>query len=109
MMVASEARSLGVRGARRARWIDRWEPENEECWERTGKGIARRNLIFSIFAEHLGFVVWVLWSVVVLNLAAAGLAMSVPESFWLVSVPNLIGALLRIPYTFAIPRFGGRL
>jgi MFS transporter, NNP family, nitrate/nitrite transporter len=109
MMVTSQARILGVPGRRRARWIDTWEPENEDFWERTGKGIARRNLIFSIFAEHLGFVIWVLWSVVVLNLAAAGLPMSVPESFWLVSVPNLIGALLRIPYTFAIPRFGGRL
>jgi NNP family nitrate/nitrite transporter-like MFS transporter len=47
--------------------------------------------------------------VVVLNLAAAGLPMSVAESFWLVSLPNLVGAALRIPYTFAVPRFGGRL
>ena len=29
--------------------------------------------------------------------------------FWLVSVPSLVGAnVLRIPYTLAVPRFGGR-
>src|SRR5436190_15888947 len=35
--------------------------------------------------------------------------MSISELFWLVSLPNLIGAVLRIPYTLAVPRFGGRL
>ena len=34
--------------------------------------------------------------------------LSLPEQFWLTAVPNLIGAALRIPYTFAVPRFGGR-
>ena len=24
------------------------------------------------------------------------------------AVPNLVGSLLRLPYTFAVPRFGGR-
>src|SRR5437773_1305793 len=94
---------------RRGRWIDHWEPENEEFWDNTGKKIARKNLIFSIFAEHLGFAIWVLWSVVVINLGNIGLTMSLAETFWLTAVPNLIGSALRIPYTFAVPRFGGRL
>src|ERR1700742_4775469 len=47
------------------RWIERWEPENPAFWESKGKPIARRNLIFSIFAEHVGFSVWLLWGVVV--------------------------------------------
>jgi NNP family nitrate/nitrite transporter-like MFS transporter len=34
--------------------------------------------------------------------------MSVPELFWLTAVPNLVGSTLRLPYTFAVPRFGGR-
>jgi MFS transporter, NNP family, nitrate/nitrite transporter len=93
----------------RRKWIDDWRPEDEEFWRTTGRPVARRNLVFSIFAEHLGFTVWALWSVVVLNLGAAGLPMSLAESFWLVSTPNLVGAALRIPYTFAVPRFGGRL
>jgi MFS transporter, NNP family, nitrate/nitrite transporter len=94
--------------SRRGRWIDHWEPENEAFWESTGKRIARKNLAFSIFAEHLGFSVWVLWTIIVLNLANIGITMSVSELFLLVAVPNLIGSFLRIPYTFAVPKFGGR-
>jgi NNP family nitrate/nitrite transporter-like MFS transporter len=93
---------------RRGRWIDRWEPENEEFWEREGKRIARKNLVFSIFAEHLGFGIWVLWTIVVINLGNVGITLSLAEQFWLTAVPNLIGSTLRIPYTFAVPRFGGR-
>jgi NNP family nitrate/nitrite transporter-like MFS transporter len=92
----------------RGQWIDRWEPEDETFWEHGGKRIARKNLAFSIFAEHLGFSVWVLWTIVVLNLGNVGIALSLPEQFWLTAVPNLIGAALRIPYTFAVPKFGGR-
>jgi MFS transporter, NNP family, nitrate/nitrite transporter len=65
----------------RGRWIDRWEPENAEFWEATGKRIARKNLIFSIFAEHIGFSIWVLWTIIVINLGNAGIALSVPEMF----------------------------
>jgi NNP family nitrate/nitrite transporter-like MFS transporter len=89
-------------------WIDHWEPEDEQFWQSKGRAIARRNLIFSIFAEHIGFSIWVLWTVIVLNLANVGIDLTVPELFWLTAVPNLIGSALRIPYTFAIPRFGGR-
>ena len=92
----------------RGRWIDRWEPENDEFWESTGKRIARKNLAFSIFAEHLGFSIWVLWTIVVINLGNIGIELSLSEQFLLVAVPNLIGATLRIPYTFAVPRVGGR-
>jgi MFS transporter, NNP family, nitrate/nitrite transporter len=97
------------RTARKGRWIDRWEPENDEFWASTGRRIATRNLAFSIFAEHIGFSIWVLWTIVVINLANVGIVLSVPEQFWLTAVPNLIGAALRIPYTFAVPRFGGRM
>ena len=43
--------------------IDDWRPEDEAFWETAGAPVARRNLIWSIFAEHLGFSVWLLWSV----------------------------------------------
>jgi len=95
--------------SRRGRWIDHWEPDNEAFWESSGKTIARRNLIFSILAENIGFSVWVLWTIVVINLGNAGIAVSLPEQFWLIALPNLVGSTLRIPYTFAVPRFGGRL
>jgi NNP family nitrate/nitrite transporter-like MFS transporter len=93
----------------RGRWIDRWEPEDERFWEATGRRIARKNLAFSIFAEHIGFSIWVLWTIVVLNLGNAGYPLSLSQQFWLTAVPNLVGSTLRIPYTFAVPRFGGRL
>jgi MFS transporter, NNP family, nitrate/nitrite transporter len=92
----------------RGRWIDHWDPEDERFWATTGRRVARRNLALSIFTEHLGFSIWVLWTIVVINLSNVGIALSVPEQFWLTAVPNLIGAALRIPYTFAVPRFGGR-
>ncbi|QSB17165.1 NarK family nitrate/nitrite MFS transporter [Natronosporangium hydrolyticum] len=95
-------------GRRPGRWITNWDPEDEGFWARTGRRIANRNLIFSIFAEHLGFSVWLLWSVIVVSLPAAGFTFSVSQLFWLVALPNLIGGLMRFPYTFAVPKFGGR-
>lgn len=98
------------------RWIDDWRPENPEFWNSTGRPIARRNLIFSIFAEHIGFSVWLLWSIVVVQMTAAadgnaapsGWALTTAQALWLVAVPSGVGAVLRIPYTFAVPVFGGR-
>src|SRR5689334_13505875 len=89
-------------------WIDHWEPEDPAFWEATGKKTARRNLIFSILAEHLGFSVWLLWSVSAALLAKAGFGFTPQQLFWLVAIPNLVGSLLRLPYTFAVPKFGGR-
>ncbi|WP_291414007.1 MFS transporter [Actinophytocola sp.] len=109
MTVDTETGPTTPAARRGGRWIDDWDPDDERFWEATGKRIARKNLVFSIFAEHLGFAVWVLWSVVVLNLANVGLTMTLAETFWLTAIPNLIGSALRIPYTFAVPRFGGRL
>jgi MFS transporter, NNP family, nitrate/nitrite transporter len=45
----------------------------------------------------------------VLNLADIGITLSIAQLFWLTAIPNLIGSALRIPYTFALPRFGGRM
>jgi NNP family nitrate/nitrite transporter-like MFS transporter len=41
-------------------------------------------------------------------LAGVGFNFSPQQLFFLVAVPNLVGSLLRLPYTFAVPRFGGR-
>ena len=50
-----------------------------------------------------------IWAIVVINLANVGITLSISEQFWLTATPNLIGSALRIPYTFALPRFGGRM
>jgi NNP family nitrate/nitrite transporter-like MFS transporter len=89
-------------------WISDWNPEDETFWNTKGKVIARRNLIWSIVAEHIGFSVWLIWSIVATKLPAAGFHYSTDELFQLVAVPGLIGALMRFPYTFAVTMFGGR-
>ncbi|MFT4085177.1 MAG: MFS transporter [Nocardioides sp.] len=95
--------------ARRGRrWIEDWRPEDEEFWRSGGARIARRNLIWSIFAEHLGFSIWMIWSVSSAMLASIGFGFSTQQLFFLVAIPSLVGAILRLPYTFAVPRFGGR-
>ena len=63
-----------------AAWIDDWRPEDPEFWETTGKRVARRNLFFSIFSEHIGFSIWSLWSVLVLFLRARCSASTRPAS-----------------------------
>jgi NNP family nitrate/nitrite transporter-like MFS transporter len=92
---------------RRHRWIDDWRPEDPEFWESSGKQVARRNLIFSIFSEHIGFSIWTLWSVLVLFLGP-NYHIDAAGKFVLTSVPALVGSVLRLPYTFAVARFGGR-
>jgi NNP family nitrate/nitrite transporter-like MFS transporter len=89
-------------------WISEWNPEDEKFWESKGKFIARRNLIWSIVAEHLGFSVWLLWSIVATKLPQVGFNYATDQLFQLVALPGLVGSLLRLPYTFAVPRFGGR-
>ncbi|NNC10969.1 MFS transporter [Planctomonas sp. JC2975] len=109
---ATAARHTAAIGAsltqRSGRWIDGWNPEDAIQWAAQGRAIARRNLGWSIFAEFLGFVVWQLWSIVVVLLPGAGFHLSTSESFWLISLPSLVGATLRIPYSFMVPLFGGR-
>lgn len=93
---------------RTSRWIDDWRPEDPAFWADGGRQVARRNLIWSIFAEHLGFSVWLIWSVSSAFLLAQGFTFSPQQLFLLVAIPNLVGSLLRVPYTFAVPAFGGR-
>ena len=70
--------------------------------------IARRNLIWSIVAEHLGFSIWLIWSIVATKLPQAGFPYTTDQLFQLVALPGLIGSLMRFPYTFAVTTFGGR-
>ncbi|WP_375425165.1 nitrate/nitrite transporter [uncultured Friedmanniella sp.] len=92
---------------RGGRWIDDWRPEDLDFWNTQGKSIARRNLIFSVLSEHIGFSVWSLWSVLVLFLGK-DYGFDPAQKFLLTALPTLVGSVLRIPYTFAVGKFGGR-
>ncbi|MEX5744096.1 NarK family nitrate/nitrite MFS transporter [Massilia sp. X63] len=88
--------------------ISTWEPEVPAFWQNRGKATASRNLWISIPALMLAFAVWMVWSVVVVNLPAIGFKYSTNQLFWLAAVPGLSGATLRIFYSFMVPIFGGR-
>ncbi len=91
----------------RPHWIEDWRPEDDEFWNGGGDRVARRNLVQSIFSEHIGFSIWTMWSVFVLFLGPKyGLDPS--RKFLLTSLPAAVGSAMRIPYTFAVAKFGGR-
>src|SRR5216684_1025580 len=81
-------------------WISHWNPEDEKFWNSTGKAIARRNLIWSIFAEHLGSSIWLVCSIVSTKPTQAAFHYTTDQLFHLVSVPGRIGSSLRFPYSF---------
>jgi NNP family nitrate/nitrite transporter-like MFS transporter len=88
--------------------LRRWDPEDPVFWEAEGRRVANRNLWISIPSLTLAFSVWMVWSVVVVNLPDAGFAFSTRELFWLSALPALCGATLRVVYAFMVPIFGGR-
>ena len=88
--------------------LTQWEPENPEFWQSTGKKVAFRNLWISIPALTLAFSIWMLWSIVAVNLNKAGFNFTTNQLFWLTALPSLSGATLRVFYSFLVPIFGGR-
>ncbi|MGJ6980480.1 MFS transporter [Aestuariimicrobium soli] len=118
-IATTEPAEAGVIG--KGRWIERWTPEDPGFWGSKGKAIADRNLLWSIIAEHIGFSVWLLWSIVVVKMYGTydaagtlvtsgvnGWALTAGQGLTLLAVASGVGALLRIPYTFMVPIFGGR-
>ena len=88
--------------------ITTWDPEDTVAWEAGNKYIARRNLIWSVIAEHVGFSIWSIWSVMVLFMPEAVYGFSAGDKFLLGATATLVGSCLRIPYTLATAAFGGR-
>ena len=85
-----------------------WRPENPAFWENKGKAIARRNLFISVSCLLLAFCVWMLFSAVAVNLNKVGFNFTTDQLFLLTALPSLSGAILRVPYSFMVPIFGGR-
>ena len=101
------APSSSITPRKGGRWIEQWDPEDEVFWKETGEKVARRNLFFSVLSEHIGFSIWTLWSVMVLFMGPE-YGLTPADKFFIISMATLVGAIVRVPYTFAVARFGGR-
>ena len=106
-MTTTQSTTTAAPSAHGKHWIDDWRPEDGQFWQEKGSAIAKRNLIFSVISEHIGFSVWSLWSVLVLFLGPE-YGINPAQKFLLTALPTLVGAILRLPYTFAVAKFGGR-
>ncbi|MEW5559743.1 NarK family nitrate/nitrite MFS transporter [Enterobacter asburiae] len=88
--------------------ITDWRPEDPAFWQTRGHRVASRNLWISVPCLLLAFCVWMLFSAVAVNLNKVGFNFSTDQLFMLTALPGLSGALLRVPYAFMVPIFGGR-
>ncbi|MCV7193060.1 nitrate/nitrite transporter [Mycolicibacterium brumae] len=93
---------------RRSHTITDWDPENLDQWRGGGEKVAKRNLLWSVVAEHVGFSVWSLWSVMVLFMPESVYGITAADKFLIAATATLVGSCLRLPYTLATARFGGR-
>lgn len=91
-----------------AKDIQRWNPEDAQQWEASGKSIATRNLWISIPSLLCGFAVWMYWGIITVQMLNLGFPFAKSELFSLAAVAGLAGATLRIPSTFFIRIAGGR-
>ena len=108
---------------------EKWDVEDPEFWESTGKKIANRNLWISIPNLLCGFSVWLYWGMVakIIRRIHAGNSELFDFTFGnngqpygddsagyaamlltLPAVAGLVGATLRIPNSFMIAICGGR-
>ncbi|SFF32295.1 MFS transporter [Blastococcus tunisiensis] len=92
-----------------SRWIDDYNPEDPAFWASPqGRPVARRNLVWSVLAENIGFSVWQMFSIATAVLASIGYGFTSDQLFWLVATAGLVGAIMRVPYTFMPALVGGR-
>ena len=94
--------------------IDAWDVENKNFWENTGKKIAQKNLWISIPCLLLAFSVWIMWSIIIVQMKNLGFmfhsdpAINTSLLYTLPAIAGLAGATFRIPNSFFIAVGGGR-
>ncbi|MEK6556874.1 MAG: MFS transporter [Candidatus Margulisiibacteriota bacterium] len=94
--------------------IEKWDVEDAGFWESTGKKVARLNLLISIPSLLCGFAVWMMWSIITVQMLNLGFAFDPDPAknkamlFTLMAIAGFAGATLRIPSTFFIRLAGGR-
>jgi MFS transporter, NNP family, nitrate/nitrite transporter len=88
--------------------ITTWNPEDPVFWEREGKRHAMRNLWISVPCLFLAFAVWQIWSVTAAKLNSIGFHFTKGDLLTLASLPGLVGATLRIIFTYMPGIMGGK-
>ncbi len=107
--------------------LEKWDVENQDFWESTGKTIANKNLWLSIPALFLSFATWAMWGVIINYMKDFGYNFGMTEGllsgseeyktvlkevntlyYSLPAIAGLAGATLRIPNSFLISLGGGR-
>jgi len=88
-----------------AEWLESWDPENEETWDKT---LAWRTLSISTFTLTLAFVSWFIASALAPKLTNLGFDLSQNQLYWLVAMPGLSGGLLRLVWMTLPPMLGTR-
>lgn len=97
-----------------SRNIQDWRVEEPEFWDSIGKKIANRNLWISVPCLLLGFAVWIMWSIIIVQMQNLGFqfdpdpAVNTGLLYTLPAIAGLAGATLRIPNSFLIAIGGGR-
>nr|WP_315196331.1 MFS transporter [uncultured Flavobacterium sp.] len=89
-------------------WLDKWDPEDEVFWKKTGSKIAWKTLIITTLSLIMSFGSWFMMSVIAVKLPGLGFPFSKDQLFWLVAIPGLAAGFLRIIHTFILPIFGTR-
>ena len=71
--------------------LDKWDVEDEQFWNATGKKVATRNLWISIPSLLCGFAVWLYWSIITVQMINLGYPFSQSQLFTLSAIAGLTG------------------
>jgi NNP family nitrate/nitrite transporter-like MFS transporter len=89
--------------ARKGEWLESWDPENEQTWD---KSLAWRTLWVTTFCLTLAFVAWFLPSAIIPKLNALGYEFSKSQLYWMAAMPGLAAGLFRHRVDGAAPHHG---
>ena len=67
-------------------YIEKWDVENLQFWETTGKKIANRNLWISIPCLLCAFAVWLFWSIITVQMRNLGFPFDTVQLFTLSAI-----------------------
>jgi MFS transporter, NNP family, nitrate/nitrite transporter len=86
-------------------WLDAWDPEDEERWDR---GLAWRTLSITTLSLTLAFASWFIASALAPRLTNLGFDLTTNQLYWLVAMPGLSAGLLRLVWMVLPPVMGTR-